>query len=148
MAGAPSKYSPELDKKAYKLALLGATDKQLSDFFEIAESTLNEWKKKYPSFTESLKRGKIEVDAKVAQSLFKRACGYKHKEDKIFLYEGQAVVVPTTKHYAPDTLACIYWLNNRQPEQWRNKVEGQEDENWTPPKPETVEYKPLKVNAG
>lgn len=148
MAGAPSKYNPELDKKAYKLALLGATDKQLADFFEVTETTINNWKKDHPSFFESLKKGKYEADSKVAQSLYKRACGYKHKEDKIFIYEGAPIIVPTMKHYPPDTVACIYWLNNRQPEQWRNKAENQEDENWTPPKPQSVEYKPLKANVG
>jgi hypothetical protein len=28
-----------------------------------------------------------------------------------------------TKHYPPDVGAAKYWLNNRQPERWRNQVE-------------------------
>ena len=32
--GAPTLYKQEYDKQAYKLCLLGATDKDLGDFFE------------------------------------------------------------------------------------------------------------------
>jgi hypothetical protein len=33
------------------------------------------------------------------------------------------MIVPTTKHYPPDTAAAIIWLKNRQPERWRDKIE-------------------------
>lgn len=120
--GRPTKYKPELCKDAYKLCLLGFTDKQLAEFFEVAESTLNLWKLEYPEFSESLKRGKDIADAEVIDSLFKRCVGYTHEEDKIFQYEGIPVIVPTTKHYPPDPLSCFYWLNNRQRGKWSNKV--------------------------
>lgn len=47
-----------------KLCLLGATDKELGDFFNVTEQTINNWKKDFPSFFESIKRGKIDADAK------------------------------------------------------------------------------------
>ena len=28
-----------------------------------------------------------------------------------------------TKHYPPDPTAAIFWLKNRQPDTWRDKVE-------------------------
>jgi len=116
----PSKYKTEYNEQAYKLCLLGATDKQIADFFEVSEDTVNEWKKVYTEFSESLKRGKDEADAVIAQSLFHRAKGYEHPEDKIFNDDGRAMVVPTIKHYAPDTTACIFWLKNRQKDKWRD----------------------------
>jgi hypothetical protein len=30
-----------------------------------------------------------------------------------------------TKHYPPDTTACIFWLKNRKPREWRNRTELQ-----------------------
>ena len=39
--------------------------------------------------------------------------GYEHPEDKIFLHEGKPVIVPTVKHYPPDTTACIFWMKTR-----------------------------------
>lgn len=118
----PSKYKEEYSEQAYKLCLLGATDKDLANFFEVDEATINRWKDK-PEFCESLKRGKMEADAVIAQKLFHRAKGYEHPEDKIFNDSGTPLIVPTTKHYAPDTTAAIFWLKNRQPKLWRDKQE-------------------------
>ena len=115
------KYNTNLDDKVYKLCLLGCTDKEIADIIGIAESTLNNWKKQYPSFLESIKRGKEEADAEIADALYKRAKGYEHREDKIFLHEGEPVVVPTTKHYAPDTAAAFIWLKNRRSASWKDK---------------------------
>jgi hypothetical protein len=136
----PTEYQDKYDKMAYKLCLLGSTDKQMADIFEVSEQTLNTWKQKHPSFLESLKKGKDLADAQVTKSLFQRARGYKHKEDKIFIDKGTPIIVPTVKHYPPDTLACIYWLNNRQRDKWKNTVEVDGVENYVPPVPRKVEY--------
>lgn len=122
-AGRPTKYKPEYAEQAYKLCLLGATDIEMADFFEVAESTLYLWKKEHPEFSEALKKGKMQADAVIAQKLYHRAKGYEHDEDQIFVYKGDPVIVPTTKHYPPDTTAAIFWLKNRQPDKWRDKQE-------------------------
>ncbi|MBL3206262.1 terminase, partial [Klebsiella pneumoniae] len=41
--GRPSKYKPEFAEQAKKLAVLGATDAQMADFFEVSVSTINLW---------------------------------------------------------------------------------------------------------
>ena len=115
----PSKYKEEYTEQAYKLCLLGATDKDLADFFGTSEQTINSWKKNQPEFLESIKKGKKIADANVAESLYKRACGYSHPEDKIFNDNGTPLVVPTIKHYPPDTGAAFIWLKNRAG--WRDK---------------------------
>lgn len=132
--GRPTKYKEEYNEQAYKLCLLGSTDKELASFFEVAESTINLWKLEYEGFSESIKRGKFLADANVAERLYKRAMGYEHKEDKIFNNNGEALVVGTTKHYAPDTTAAIFWLKNRQPELWRDKPEPIDDGDVAPVK--------------
>ena len=121
--GRPTVYKPEYAKQARKFCLLGATDIQLADFFEVCEKTINTWKHKHPDFLQSIKRGKIWADAKVAESLYKRALGSEHPEDKIFNVSGKPLVVPTTKHYPPDTQAASLWLRNRQPEKWRDRTD-------------------------
>lgn len=121
--GRPSKYDPKFAKQAYELSLLGAIDKQLADFFDVSVDTIHEWKKVHPEFSYALKEAKDYADAQVVKSLYQRATGYSHEEDKIFIDKGQAIIVPTRKHYPPDTLACIYWLNNRQSANWKNVKE-------------------------
>ena len=120
-AGRPTKYKKKYAEQTRKLCLLGAIDKELADFFEVEEKTINNWKEEFPDFLQSLKSGKELADAEVASKLYHRANGYEHKEDKIFNDNGIPLVVPTTKHYPPDTTAAIFWLKNRQPKRWRDK---------------------------
>jgi len=117
----PTKYKDEYAEQGRKLCLLGATDKELADFFGVTESTLNLWKKEHSEFSESLKAGKDQADTDVADRLYQRAMGYTHKEEQIFQYQGVVVRADTMKHYAPDTTACIFWLKNRQKGKWRDR---------------------------
>lgn len=122
--GRPSSYRPEYAEQARKLSLLGLTDVQMASVFGVNEKTLNNWKKDYPEFFQSLKDGKDSADANVAASLYQRACGYSHPAVKIMQYEGVPVEVEYTEHYPPDTAAAFIWLKNRQPHLWRDKTEG------------------------
>jgi len=119
-AGRPSKYKPEYAEQAYKLALLGATDKEMADFFGVSEQTLNAWKQQHPKFFESLNEGKIVADAKVAQRLYTRAIGYKVEEET---YEDGVLKKTVVKEVVPDVTAAIFWLKNRQRDKWRDKHE-------------------------
>lgn len=136
--GRPSRYKAEYAGQAAKLCKLGLTDKELADFFEIAESTLNNWKQAHPEFMESLKGGKQLADAEVAAKLFHRATGYEHPEDDIRTVNGEIVITPTTKHYPPDTTAAIFWLKNRQPSRWRDKPGEADDDAPAPQRVEVV----------
>ena len=59
--GRPTDYRAEYAEQAEKLCLLGATDIQLADFFDVAESTIHLWKHTHPEFSESIKDGKENV---------------------------------------------------------------------------------------
>lgn len=119
--GRPTKYKSEYAAQAEKLCLLGATDKDIADFFEVSESTLNNWKDEYPEFLESIKKGKMLADANVAERLYKRALGYEAPDVDIRVIENKIVETPLIKHYPPDPTSAIFWLKNRQPEKWRDK---------------------------
>lgn len=119
----PTKYQEAYAEQARKLCLLGYTDAELADFFEVSESTINTWKIEHEEFLESIKKGKAVADGDVAAKLFHRATGYEHPEDDIRVVEGSIVITPTVKHYPPDTTAAIFWLKNRQSKAWRDKQE-------------------------
>ncbi len=119
--GRKTSYKPEYKEEVYKLCLLGAIDEDIADFFGVSVTTLNAWKKRYPTFLKSIKRGKAHADACVAQALFHRACGYTHPEVKVFCSDGDIVAFDTFKHYPPDTAACFIWLKNRAG--WKDKQE-------------------------
>ena len=90
--GRKSEYRIEYADQALKLCLLGATDKELSEFFSVSEQTLNKWKKDYPEFLESLKKGKNIADANVASRLYNRAIGYNCKATKFATSNGKITV--------------------------------------------------------
>lgn len=148
MAGRPTEYKPEYCEQVTKLCKLGATDKEIADFFEVEESTINNWKIAHPEFLESIKKGKIIADAEVAHSLHKRAIGYKYDEvtyeklaeaesgmkvdnggdiedTKKEVYKRKVV----TKEVPPDVAAQNIWLKNRRgrvdkgAQRWADKVE-------------------------
>lgn len=122
--GRPTAYRAEFVEQVRKLAKLGATDAELADFFCVSEVTVNAWKKRHPEFLKSLKEGKMIADAKVAQALFDRACGVVLPETKFATFEGKITdMVTVEKHYPPDTTAAIFWLKNRQPRLWRDKID-------------------------
>ncbi len=124
--GRPSRYRAEYAQQAVKLCRLGAIDKDLANFFGVSEQTLNAWKKAHPEFVESLKEGKEAADAEVAEKLFRRATGYEHKAVKIVAdaKTGAEHQVEYVERYAPDTTACIFWLKNRRPDLWRDRIDN------------------------
>jgi hypothetical protein len=122
--GRPTKYKSEYNDLAYKYCLLGATDKQLADFFEVSESTINEWKLNYLEFSESIKNGKEKADMQVAEALFKKATGFTNDNAvKIFMPAGaeNPVYAKYSEYYPPDTAAAFIWLKNRAG--WKDKKE-------------------------
>jgi hypothetical protein len=122
--GRPTKFDKKMIEQAGILCSKhGYTDKKLAAFFFVTEQTVNNWKKAHPEFFESLKESKLIADDQVERSLYERATGYEHPEDKIFANGDKALVVPTVKHYPPDVTACIFWLKNRKPEDWRENRE-------------------------
>lgn len=122
--GRPSKFKAEFVKQAEKLAALGATDREVADFFDVNERTLNRWKLENEEFRQSLNVGKSAPDDRVEQSLYRRAVGYSFDAEKIFHYQGLITRADYVEHVPPDVTACIFWLKNRRPEQWRDKPEG------------------------
>lgn len=123
--GRPTKYNPELHPGlAEAWANTGRTDEQIAEKLGIAVSTLYAWASTHEAFSEALKRGKEEPDEKVRASLYMRAIGYDNPNAvKIFMPANakEPVYAPYTEHHAPDVTACIFWLKNRKPLEWREK---------------------------
>lgn len=76
----------------------GLTDEQIAHNMGIVTSTFYEWKKKYPKFSEVLKKNKEVVDLEVENALLKSAL-------------------------SGNITAQIFWLKNRKAKEWREKVE-------------------------
>ena len=134
-AGRPTKYNPKKHPRAaYKLSLLGMTHEEMADILCIDISTLYDWKSKYHEFSEGLQGGGALADADIAASLYERAKGYSHDEEKVFCFQGEIIKETVTRHYPPDTGAAVHWLAIRQGKKWKNEDQS-------------LQQKPVPVNV-
>jgi hypothetical protein len=95
---APSKFKPEFVELARNYCLLGATDVELARFFGTTDRTIRTWKQQHPEFAAALDQAKEVADAQVVGALYSNAIG-------------------------GNVTAQIFWLKNRQPGKWRDKVD-------------------------
>jgi len=117
----------EKAKQAKKLCELGATDKDLAEFFEVGVTTIGKWRAKYDLFARALKTGKELADERVERALYTRAVGYDYETEKAFNDKGNIVKTTVAEHIPPDVNAAQFWLKNRRRETWRDKQEAHVD---------------------
>lgn len=139
--GRPTKYKSAYCKQAKALSRLGATDHEIAQFLNIADSTFRLWMAEHPKFSAAVKLGKAPSDKRTERSLFHRANGYSYESEEIFLIDEvietpaptaedpKAVIitrtkkvlrVPTIKHVPPSDTSIIFWLKNRRKDRWRD----------------------------
>jgi hypothetical protein len=121
--GRPTLYKPEHASRARELCARGATNPDLAGRFGVARSTIGQWIANHPEFAEAVQQGRDIADATAVESLFTRVTGYNHPAEKVFLYRGEPRTATYTAHVPPEIRACIFWLRNRRPEDWRAKAE-------------------------
>ncbi len=121
--GRPTKYKKEFAEQAAKLCRKGFIDDEIADFFNVTRSTFYLWKQRHRAFSDALKESKRFSDDAVEMALYDRAIGYEYEEVKEEQSEQGLKKTVTTKRIQDNT-AAIFWLKNRRPEQWRDKVEN------------------------
>jgi hypothetical protein len=105
--GRKSAFRPEYILIAKACARFGAIEDEIANELNIGPATLDRWKQKYPEFRCALKAGKDASDDRVERSLYQLAIGW----------NGQP----------PNTTACVFWLKNRRPSEWRDVQNIQAD---------------------
>ena len=91
----PYEITDKVCEKARSIAAQGLTIKQIAYVLGMGETTLLEKQKLFPTFKWSIKKGRAEGIKKVSNALFKKAIG------------------------GGDT-AMIFYLKNRDPENWKD----------------------------
>ena len=111
------------------LARDGLTDELICKKIGIGCRTFYEWMERFPQMAQAIKKGKAPVDIQVENALLKRALGYEYEEtitemEEVSGGKPKKHIRKVTKHMPPDTTAQIFWLKNRRPERWRDKIEN------------------------
>jgi hypothetical protein len=107
----------------------GLTNIQIAQNIGVGERTFSEWVTRFPAISAALKKGKEPVDIQVENALLRRALGYDYEETITEVEDlgggrTKKHVRKVTKHVPADTTAQIFWLKNRKPKQWREKMEA------------------------
>lgn len=126
--GNASKYNPAFARVAYNIALLGGTPKSLAEVLNVSEQTIYNWLKAHNDFHIAWYGGKDFADANVVKALYRRAVGYREEvEESRTDKDGNVLVSEKVLVFAPDVNAQMFWLKNRQPLNWKEKVEVKEE---------------------
>lgn len=114
-------YRPPFALRAFKLGLLGLTNRELAQQFEVSLATFERWISRHPDLRAAVREAREEADADVANALRKRALGMTVAETKAFLdpHTGKVKTVTYDKHIPPSEVAAMMWLTNRQRDRWR-----------------------------
>jgi hypothetical protein len=123
--GRPALYRPEYAELARRCCLaFGSTDEELANFFGVSAWLVGQWRAEYPEFADACKEGKGHADSNVVQKLYHRAIGFTEEVEEVYRENGKTIRVKVKKYFPPDTTACIFWLKNRRPDQWRDRLGG------------------------
>lgn len=117
----------------------GLTDEAVAEKIGISRSTLSEWKIKYSTIAEAMKKSKDVVDIEVENALYKNATGYFYTEQVPFkckhswydergkkVDEEHVEIAEVERWHAPEVTAQIFWLKNRKPAA-KNQYDGWRD---------------------
>lgn len=112
-----------------EMARLGYTMKEMCKVLGISPSTFWEWREKHPELSHSLKKYRGLADIQVENALFKSAVGFNFteiKKERRKLPDGTYQLIETehiTKHIPGVPAAQIFYLKNRMPDRYKDKVD-------------------------
>lgn len=123
--GRPTLKNDQTISKTLELARLGKTNAQIAEIIGVAESTVKRWMSLDFEFSTAVKLLKQEADELIEASLFKSALGYERRMKKEVVSREGIQEIEEATYYPPNPTSMIFWLKNRQPKQWKDRVELQ-----------------------
>jgi len=87
--------------------------------FGVQAETVRNWMNQHPDFRQAIEDISFHLNLRVENALLKTACGYEYTEVK----DSEGFVTRTTKLVPGNVAAQKFWLTNRSPDRWRDKVE-------------------------
>lgn len=114
-----TEYHPSYAARARDLCMLGCNEVEIAAVLGISVGFLRAWREHYEDFNQAWMDGTYHASTKVLAALFKRAIGYEVTTWK----ETQNGMMRELKHIEPSVPACVFWLVNKHPDQWKSKIE-------------------------
>jgi hypothetical protein len=107
------------------------------------------------------KRDRATASFRVERSLYSRAVGYNYEAVKIFMPANRSkpVYAKYIEHVPPDVTAGIFWMKNRDPQNWRDTQQTEHvlgkyiisdkpmsEEQWARERADVIDVEPEKNN--
>lgn len=121
--GSSTNYREEYAIITLRFLMLGGTIEDVAELIGVSPATIYNWAKDQPELAAAINGGRNFADANIASRLYQRAMGYTHETEEIKVVGDEIHRVPVVKHYPPDANSLKFWLINRQPDLWKEKVE-------------------------
>ena len=116
----------------------GDTQGTIAKKIGVTKDTFSKWVNNVEPIKRAVRLSKQIVDYKVENALLKLALGYETTEAKTVLGKPdkdgnrEVRVEKTTKEIGPNVTACMAWLNNKKPNEWKrnrdNSLELDDDD--------------------
>lgn len=127
--GQAPQFDPEYVARARELCARGAGESDLAAALGVSVWAVKLWRTTRQDFADAVRLGQETADDRVSMALYERAIGYNYDAVKPMNvsmggnHGSEIVDHPYVEHVPPDVAACRYWLNNRRPDLWRERVE-------------------------
>ncbi|MEG0703450.1 MAG: hypothetical protein RR449_07755 [Christensenella sp.] len=134
-----TKYETHIEPRIDEIAALmraGGTEEKAAKMVGVAYSTFRKYKNGHPEFRAALIESEEPANMAVEASLFDRTRGGEHEQQKAIkirtvtykdgkrVREEERVEMVTETTYVPaDVRAIMFWLCNRDPERWKQKID-------------------------
>jgi hypothetical protein len=111
-------YHAEFAAQARKLCLLGLTDIELADFFDITREIFNTWRAQHKEFSDAIRIARESANGRVERSLYQCACGYERDTIRIVRGRDKVTIVHHREHVPGEVAAQLKWLVARRSDRW------------------------------
>lgn len=123
------RYESSYAKEAKGLCERGASESDLARHFKCTVWDVRLWCATHKDFAAAVRVGQDVSDQRVEMALYQRATGFSYDEVKVTLLPGvdakgepREMRAVTTKWVPGDVGAQQFWLKNRRPAEWTDKV--------------------------
>jgi hypothetical protein len=113
------KWAPLVVELCRDLAWAGRSHADMWTRLGISEATFYRWLREKPELRAAIESYGEHAWGRVARSLYERAIGYEHEDEKLTYADGEWRRATTRKKYAPETAAALAVLRAKQPDLWK-----------------------------
>lgn len=126
------KLNQKMRDQLIMLSAAGRTMTEIAEHLGVARSTIHLWMANNPELSDTVLEGRQIADEMVESAMFHNAIGYSATYKKpVVLRDGHGngefseriEYVDETKVWSPNAVSQMFWLKNRNPKRWRDRVE-------------------------